>query len=74
MAARRRRTTVRRRKTYGAHRAIRRSCKTCKHKPAQLRRNPSLHNHHGLCSFKRYHKSYCRRHTCRCQKLTRRRY
>jgi hypothetical protein len=50
------------------HRAIRRSCKTCKHKPAQLRKNPSLHNHHGICSFRRYHKSYCRKTTCGCQR------
>lgn len=57
-----------RRRRSGPHRAIRKSCKTCKHKPAQLRRNPSLHNHHGYCSFKRYHKSYCRRTRCGCQK------
>lgn len=50
------------------HRAIRRSCKTCAHKPAQVRKNPSLHNHHGLCSFKRYHKSYCSRNYCGCQR------
>lgn len=50
------------------HRAIRRSCKTCSHKPAQLRANPSLHNHHGICSFRRYHKSYCRKTSCGCQR------
>lgn len=56
------------------HRAIRRSCKSCDHAPAKLRRNPSLHNHHGLCSFRRYHKSYCRKTTCGCQRGVRQTY
>jgi hypothetical protein len=62
----RRKRTTKRRKRSG-HLSIRKSCRTCAHKPAQLRKNPSLHNHHGICSFKRYHKSYCSRRKCGCQ-------
>jgi hypothetical protein len=50
--------TTRKTKSRGrgrGHRAIRRSCKTCAHKPAQLRRNPSLHNHHMKGAYCRYH-------------------
>ena len=53
------------------HKPIRRPCKNCKHSPRINRKNPSAKNHHGRCSFKRYHKAYCRRHVCGCAKIHR---